>query len=917
MSVKSRQLYTLYDQADQWVEQNLKYEEKKTLSNKIKKTRSDVKKIINSIESKPVFALFGVSQVGKSYLVKNLLSVSGAPLNIFNSNGNCDFLREINPEGAGAESTGVVTRFSIDHVIDHEDFPIRAKLLSVKDIVIVLCDSFFSDLTRMDNYPTRLDFKNHCIELESLYHNKLNCQTFFTEDDIWDINGYFNHNFNKFSYYVEEIEHGDFWQSIGYIISKIPPKGWVAAFSILWGKNPSISIVFERLIEEAQKIGFESLLYLPFSSVLRTQGRILDVQLLNNILFEQENIQVQLNDGSKADVGISLLSALIAEITLPVPKEVAEAKPFLNNTDLLDFPGARGRLQLGLEDINNESVVHMLIRGKISYLFNKYSSDYEINNLLFCLKDEQIEVNEIPAILYDWIQKNIGPDATSREKRIGALPSSPLFVVFTFFNRQIDFDSTNDQGNLDYKWKNRFNKFFEQQIITTVFDWSNNWTDSDQNFKNFYLLRDFKYSGDTFDGYSDTTEETTIRAGREVHWNRLKESFLQFPFVKTHFQNPTKAWEAAALPSNDGSSLILENLTMTANNFVKIKNYSERLVEYRDFLKRNLEKHHRTEDIKSKRDKAFQEGNEIIAGLLPLLNDSQINFGLFLKKNSLEETEVYNYIHDNFLMMPGETVVDSFELLQMFDPELHNSMSRSEILERLKTSLRKETHQDVEEFLQENGINLDSLLESRSKTSATALVNGIIEMWEEKLNSYSSGILISRDNMRSAILKFNQNLITVFHSLDIKSELTKIFEQRTRLLVVGRDAEEYLASIATAYINDFVSSFGANFMQPERLKELNDIAQEYGIDTTMLSKPAHLIPEKNDLISIYDGQALGAIQQRPILANSMRYFLSIRLALLSNCGFTNYNVNANFALSEIMSQLGSLDFSISKPSNNI
>lgn len=39
----------------------------------------------------------------------------------------------------------------------------------------------------------------------------------------------------------------------------------------------------------------------------------------------------------------STLSALIAELTFVLPKQIAENRQFLNKIDLLDFPGARSR----------------------------------------------------------------------------------------------------------------------------------------------------------------------------------------------------------------------------------------------------------------------------------------------------------------------------------------------------------------------------------------------------------------------------------------------------------------------------------------------------------------------------------------------------------------------------------------------
>ena len=68
---QSEMFYNVLGDADTWVTNHLKFEEKDQLSLKIKHSKRLVRKVKKSIESKPVFALFGASQVGKSYLVKN------------------------------------------------------------------------------------------------------------------------------------------------------------------------------------------------------------------------------------------------------------------------------------------------------------------------------------------------------------------------------------------------------------------------------------------------------------------------------------------------------------------------------------------------------------------------------------------------------------------------------------------------------------------------------------------------------------------------------------------------------------------------------------------------------------------------------------------------------------------------------
>lgn len=139
----TEQFHSLLNDSASWVKQNLSLEEEESMSNFIHETKSEVAVLKEGITTKPVFALFGISQVGKSYLVKNMLSIEGKSLEIELPGGEkLDFLQSINPKGGGTESTGVVSRFTIDAPCINPSYPIQVKLLDVKDLVLIICDSF-------------------------------------------------------------------------------------------------------------------------------------------------------------------------------------------------------------------------------------------------------------------------------------------------------------------------------------------------------------------------------------------------------------------------------------------------------------------------------------------------------------------------------------------------------------------------------------------------------------------------------------------------------------------------------------------------------------------------------------------------------------------------------------------------------
>jgi hypothetical protein len=901
-------LYKLHKESISWVENNLKFEEKTNLKLLLKKQKAEIPKLIDSLNNKPVFAIFGISQVGKSYLVQNLLSVNAQPLTIKSNNENIDFLKEINPRGSGAESTGVVTRFSIENTSLNNDFPFKARLLTPKDIVIILADAFFSDVSRLDVYTKGSDFKQVIDEMGRKYESSGPVQNFLTEDHIWDMAKYFKTNFNKFSHYVSEIENSGYWMELGQIIEKVPQSEWYKLFEPIWYNNDKLTFVFKRLISALEIINFSKIVYVDKQAVLRESGAILDVQKLDEILDASKEFTILSEGNSLKKIEISLLSALTAELTLTLDPKLAEQKIFLKNTDLLDFPGARTRESFLISQINNESVVKMFLRGKISYLFNKYSSDFEINNLMFCMKDEKIEVNELAGLVNDWIGVNIGRNAEERQKTIGGLPSSPLFVVLTFFNRQLEYSGINDDTDVSYKWDNRFVRFFEEQI-TFKYKWHKDWTKTQPNFSNFFLLRDYKFSNDIFVSSEKGIEES-IKPERQLHWENLKNTFVNHQFVQQHFTSPELTWTKSATPNQDGSELIINALLPAANNYVKIKNFSEILISSSNTIKKELEKYLVNDDLNKKRDAAFREATQLGLALMSLFASPKFNFSQLLNEMSLSDIEVYKLLHANFLGSSTIKEPEQYTLFRAMFPEISPEKSNQENLEIIAKKLLVSSIEEAEQHLKNHNIDLEIALENRVYSSASRLVDSILEMWKKKLDVKKFSKYIELGIKQADLDNFFNKLIETFNSLNIRSELITLFEQKTKLMHIPADTEEYLASITTNYINDFISNFGYNFMSKERLQELFKLCERYEIDVSILRNERILVYE-NALKKIYDNADSLIASPQPVIDNVKLYFIKMKLAVISNCGFAKYNIESNNQLKDILNRLKSLNFQIS------
>lgn len=909
---------TFYDnlnEANNWVGRNFELEEQDAISEKLKNSRRIVRKIVDSIESKPVFALFGGSQVGKSYLVKNILSINGAPLEIHFKDNKVDFLKEINPPGTGAESTGVVTRFTVDKVSSSDDFPVRTKLLNTKDVLLIICDSFFSDLKSIDTYPDVDDFVAHCNQLSQKFNQDLNVQSNLNEDDIFDIKDYFEKNFGVFKYYTEKVQAANYWTNVGKIIERIPEEHWTEVFSILWCNIETYSLLFSTLVKALQQVNFAAELYLEKDAVLRDGHAILDVQRLKELNQDPNTCKAMTSEQEIIELTVSNISALSKEVALSCDETLASEKSFLNNTDLLDFPGARSRLELGVEAISQEAIPDLFLRGKVAYLFNKYSGDFEINNLLFCQNDRQLDVNELPSLLNQWIENNIGQDAIDRDKNIANLPVSPLFVIFTFFNNQLKYDSTNDGKNdLGYKWDTRFKRFFEEELVTVNYEWHKKWTTSSPLFKNFYLLRDFKYSKDTFSGFEESGIETGIQNERIDFLDQLKESFLHNEFVQNHIDYPEAMFSAAAMPNEDGSKTIIKNLEPAANNYVKVKNYITQLAHLKSGFTTLMNKYHYTDDINDLRKKALSDSLKVQLEMNRVFSTNEQQFDIFLEQFTFKEVEMYNFLHDNLKRTASESRRPSeYDLFLSQFPDVHQNKSKEENLNAIMSSLGLSSTSELIEILEDQGLEIHKLFPGKKSGSAIdILLDNIIENWTKQLDDKKQTVFKDMGFSAGTIQIIVGAYERSFRHHDLIESLKSIVKEKYKGISLDKNAEQYLAAALTHEFNEFIIRFGVNKLSSSVLEnvkslqpQLKDFIDHYAADK--------LLPNDSELADLYNrlsDDALNIHESNALIEGYNNYLNCFKIMMLANCGFVHYDVQENSLLGNLIDRADSLKFEI-------
>jgi len=902
-----------------WCSTNLKFDAKEHALDQLKSSRRTLNRISRVMESKPVIAVFGASQVGKSYLIKNLLSISGKPLMIHNNGQEYDFLKKINPPGTGAESTGVVTRFSIEKQSPYEDFPIKAELLTVKDFAIILCDSFSLDCKKITEFPSKEEFESIINEIEKKYGASPKCQDVLSEDDILDIRDYFNEHLSRNAILFERISSTKYWERLGNLISKIPAAEWVNALSILWNNTPDISNIFKKLVSSLESIEFNRIVYLPFQAVLRDGGAILDVRNLKKLLETNNQTIITAEKGGKYSIDISIISALISELVLSVPSELIQEKIFLENSDLLDFPGARSRLALEQNEIKNEIIPDMILRGKVAYLFNKYTNGYNINTLLFCANDKQLDVNEIPDLLYSWIRKNIGTTADEREGTLAGSMGDNLFVIFTFFNNQLRFDTTNDtdHSKLDYKWTNRFIRFFENEIATSTKKWHKEWRKSSMKFKNFYLLRDFKYSDDIFSGFENTGAEEGIRTERSEYLKALRSSFLEFPFVQDHFTDPEHAWDIASLPNKDGTEHIIKNLVPVSTNLAKTKYNLIMMNNELTKMIKVLETHAHSSDLGEMREKSLNAYMEIYQGLNQMIEQDPLNYTHLTNALSIKPVEVFAHLH-NVIMSENEPAKLTKEaMLKKECPDLSPQNSHKRNLEILQAHWNRATIEDTEDFLKTNGYSMEKLFESKKNNSkAQQIVDSTIQVWTSKLSENETLMKIGKLGLKpTAIDNLLKHYLEVIKLRSLDQKLYPKYREKISDYKNNRGTEEFLSEFSASIFNDIVVNFGLKNLSEEEKEELKKLADKYNIKSNQLEKSQsnHETISESDLKTLFDHCSTNVSEEdvltsfSGLLKNYNQWINNLKLSMIGSCGFITYDENANKTLLNLVSELKNIE----------
>lgn len=874
----------------EWSNVFLKDESKRKTRSQLVDSRRKLNRIKSALLVNPAASIFGESQVGKSYLVDCLLADDKGALKVYDGEGReYDFINEINPVGGGKEATAIVTRFTTRNFENMDKaYPVEANLLSAKDLLLVIVDSYFNEL-KQQKFCTSEDLMEKIADLKADYMSApIIKNNALTEDDLYDIKEYFEGG-NNFSTGFNEavvIVKSGFFEELGVLIEKIPWTDWASVFSILWNENPMFTGIFERILKALHSLHFENKVSVKMDAVLRIKGTVLDVERIRELFGEntaekdsfEKNMVVKTSSGI-VNIGKSEFCAITSELVFRVKNELEHTKSFLKQLDLLDFPGARSRNVFLIKEDYNEQLLEgefnktdLVLRGKVAYLFNLYASNYYISNMLFCHHEKQSEVKTLSELLTKWVYSAIGNTVEERSRFMQDAKVSPLFIVGTKFNLDMVKDTNDDTAKdsqtrlslYNERWNRRFSSTLSSVVQNTgESHWFNQWT-KDGAFNNMYLLRSFEFSdrGGIFSGYlkeekrnedgmdridkvinldenGDKIGEIDYAPGYELFLKELKKSFVNYHFIKKHFNNPEKSWDEAATLRKDGSEWIIENLTLASQGTLYSRNesFKRQLEGYEKTLVDIMNRYFHDDNADLLIQKAKEKAGKIEFQLDKLFGTDRLFFSQFIAQMLIPESAVHDLLLEsiNDIMMVEDTDTSAYFAIRdraKIDPTL----SKDENIERIRLAYNFNTTQDVLNYCESQSLSIDELLKPRvTRNFATIITDVVVNEWFNRyLTPEHYADFIERGFSKESLEDLLTNMQILFkHELNIE-ELISNTLRRYVLNPSSLDMMvEMLADISSEMINRFVNDMGYSYYSRDRWSNIVKSNDESKLDLNL------------------------------------------------------------------------------------
>jgi len=819
-----------------------------TLMKHLRQYARQLNNYAEAAERKMGVAVFGPSQAGKSTLISALCKGPGGFLNALFSDVSLDFLREINPEG-GNETTGLVTRFSLDPYPQSPDpsgHPVCLRLFSEMDIVKILANTYFAE-AEGDSLLSDEDISRKLEALEG----RSGGRSRLSLDDLEDLSEYVQ-NLAKKSAYGRSLE-SVYWGRALPLGEKLGLDDRAELFACLWGGLPPFTEVYKRLYRALESLDFTETAFCELAALYDKDaadyGRgksIIIVDQLNGLLDDQaaeakaSPVSVINTEGQGTKLSRPLLSALIAELHVKVKEKPG---PFMDRADILDFPGYRAREKfkdISIDIQKPENLKTCFLRGKVAYLFERYSERKEITSMLLCIGNSVQNNPDLPHVIKPWLENAHGLSEVERAGKPMA-----LFLVLTMF------DGTIEQGGgsteTTTRWENRLKASFLD--FFGMHDWPKKWALENggmKPFNNIYWLQDLSYAHSfldveaiDIDGTRQNYRSRGLKPDRAAWAQDVLEGYLSCQPVREYIREPQAAWDAIMKEADGGVGYLTRHLSPILTEDLKSNQLIQLALAAADKINQMLRPFYFGANKDEERSKKEKQSFALIKALNVMMNANQ-RFGQLLRALQLSDTDcqaIYNR------PLPAQEPAD------LSSPPVEESQAAAQAdsfdLDDLFASPAAEAPGTASSTQPVSTINDDAAHRFRRRVELA---------WQERLDEVAANrrlqlyYLLNKDLLHSLTVELSQGArrLKVFDRLETRLREAINYSNANPDQTIWKQSR-----LAAADLSAFISWLG---LSPVELKQPERTVTIQNKEVTLFepSSPPELFPELPDEQIRYD-----------------------------------------------------------------
>ncbi|HEX4411066.1 MAG TPA: virulence factor SrfC family protein [Xanthobacteraceae bacterium] len=592
-------------------------------------------RLARSVDRPMCVGVFGPSQAGKSYLV-SVLARKGETLTALFSDAarpEIDFISEINPYGE-KEATGLVTRFTIHGTTTPPNFPVALRLLTQTDLIKILSNSYIFDTDHQEEKAPEPDaIDRHIARFEAKMSTAY--VDVLREEDIWDVDEYFQRQLRR----SEAKIFNAYWDRFARCAPRIGLHDRADLFSILWGKHQPLTDLFRTLLDYLAQLNFAEEGFCSIDALIPAMTGILNVETLAGLDHaDAETLKVATRDNKIVDMPRPVIAALAAELRIVLKDN---PWPFLEHTDLLDFPGYRGRtlfnLKKYLSEAKDDALKELFLRGKVDYLFQRYTAEQELTSMLLCLRPSNLDVTTLPGVIEDWIAVTHGRTPEERRGR-----SILLFFLLTMFDQHLAEKAGDETMPAGLRFQARLEASLIKPFAKVGDSWPLRWTPGTP-FKNCFWIRNPNYKAEGVIQY-EGRREIKILDHKVARIAELRAAYAGVPEVKAHFYDPLRAFDEVMRLNDGGVSYLAKSLAEVCKPGMKREQVRARLSDLRRRVSEVLAPLYVPTDAEQRiaertaiADKAVSDFEECIARNM---------FGTFLRGLCLDRGELADALYE-------------------------------------------------------------------------------------------------------------------------------------------------------------------------------------------------------------------------------------------------------------------------------